>query len=213
MIKRRIVIIVCALIGAIAGAAFGALAAPTAERYTATVDVALIPGPNLTTAESSSFWEVLTRGQITRTAAIVYEDWRWLKSAAEAANVRQSELTITAGALPETTVLTVNVTANSPEAAEAALSDVLITAAPQVASVTAPFQAKALSSTQDSAYPVSVPRGAQFTATGALAGLLAGGSMGWYFLRRRRTLPMLHVDSDFAVESGDTSEDTARHGS
>lgn len=185
MTKRRIIISGFALVGTVLGVVFGALTAPTAERYTASVNVAMIPAPTLTTVEASSFWEVLTRGQISRTAAIVYEDPRWLASAAKAANVRQSDLTLTASALPDTSVIAVTVTASSPAAAEAGLSDVLMTAAPEVAAVTAPFLAKVLSPTQGAAQPVPLPNRSQVAAAGALAGLLAGGSIGWYVLRRR----------------------------
>lgn len=209
MTKQRFVIILFALSGTVLGAAFGALVAPTAQRYTASVNVALIPGPNLTTEESSSYWEVLTRGQIARTAAIVYEDTSWLTSAARAANVRQSDLTLTASALPETSLLSVTVTANSSAAAEAALSDVLTTASPQVASVTAPFLAKALSPTEGSAHPVPVPGRAQVAAAGALAGLLGGGSIGWYFLRRRRGPQVADDRSSDAIQTDAVDEDNA----
>ena len=184
--------------------------------------------------ESSSFWEVLTRGQISRTAAIVYEDARWLPSAAEAANVQQSELALTASALPETSIVNVTVTADSSAAAESALDDVLTTAAPEVASVTAPFVAKALSPTQGSAYPVPLPARTQIAAAGALAGLLGGGVIGWYFMRRRsgarldrdhsgdivRTDDVVHTDdfsqpdalSQNAVSQEDAAvEDHAKH--
>ena len=220
MTKLRFVIILFALIGAVLGAIFGALAAPTAERYKATAYIALIPGPDLTTVESSSFWEVLTRGQITRTAAIVYDDTRWLPSAAKAANVRQSELTIAASALPNTSVFSVTVKANSSAAAEAALSDVLIKAAPQVASVTQPFVAKLLAPTEGTAYPVPLPPRTQFAAAGGLAGLLVGGGIGWYFLRRRlgpqvadgHASDRSHTE-DVGVENDDDAvvEDHARH--
>ncbi|WP_133148005.1 hypothetical protein [Mycobacterium lehmannii] len=211
MIKRRFVILLFALIGAVLGAAFGALAAPTSQRYTASVNVALTPGPDLTTAESSSFWEVLTRGQISRTAAIVYEDSRWLTSAAKAANVRQSELTLSANALPDTSVLSVSVTANSSAAAEAALSDVLTTASAEVASVTAPFLAKTLSPTEGSARRVPVPGKAQFAAAGALAGLLGGGSVGWYFLRRRGGSRLAHDQPTDIVETDAVDQGYAAH--
>ena len=215
MTKQRITIAVIALIGAVLGAMFGVLAAPTAERYTASADVALTPGPNLTTAESSSFWEVLTRGQISRTAAIVYEDRKWLTSAAKAADVRRSELTLTAGALPETSILTVTVTANSEAAAEAALSNVLTTAAPQVAAVTAPFVAKVLSPTEGTAYPVPLPGRTQVAASGALAGFLAGGTIGWYFQRRRKGMRAADDGPDASVHTDDAEdvvvEEHARH--
>lgn len=206
MTKRRMIVVVFAVIGAVLGAGFGIVMAPTAKRYTASADVAMLPAPNLTTAESSSFWEVLTRGQISRTAAIVYEDRRWLASAAKAANVGRGELTLTAGALPETSILTVTVTANSSAAAEAALSDVLTTAAPQVGAVTAPFVAKVLSPTQDTAYPVPVPGRMQVAAFGALAGLLGGGVIGWYFLRRRSGVPVAEGRSGDIVHTEDIGQ-------
>lgn len=185
MTKRRVVIVVFALIGAVLGAAVGALMAPTAERYTVSADVALLPAPDLTTVEASDFWDVLTRGQVSRTAAVIYNDYRWIPSAAQAAEVPQSELTLYAAALPETTLLTVTVTANSGPAAETALNDVLINAAQEVASVTAPYVARVLWPPQNSASPVAVPGRAQVAAAGAVAGILAGGGIGWFVGRRR----------------------------
>jgi hypothetical protein len=196
MTKRRLLIVLFALIGAVVGAGFGALAAPSADRYEASANVALLPAPNLTTDQSSTFWDVLTRGQISRTAAIVYGDSRWLQAAANAAGIPQSELTVTAAALPETTIVSVTVTAKSAAAAETALTTVLNTAAPEVSSVTAPFVAKVLWPPQDSSYPVPVPSRLQFAAAGALAGLLAGGSIAWFVARRRDTVPPLEDEPD-----------------
>ncbi|MFI5509278.1 hypothetical protein ACIA48_17565 [Mycobacterium sp. NPDC051804] len=206
MTRRRIIIIAAlALIGAVLGAGCGALAAPTADRYTTSANVVLVPPPEFTTAESSSFWDVLTRGQVSRTAAIVYDDARWLPTAAKAAGVPQGELTVTAAALPDTTVVTVTVTAGSPAAAEAALNDVLTTAAPEVASVTAPFLAKVLP-IQGGAEPVPVPGRLQVAAAGALAGLVVGGGIGWFVARRDRTRRS-RLDDD----ADDIGEDGARH--
>lgn len=185
MTKRRIIIVLFALVGAVLGAAVGVYMAPTAERYTVSADVAMLPASDLTTAESSSFWDVVTRGQITRTAAIIYNDYRWMPSAAEAAGVPQSELTLYAAALPETTMLKVTVTANSGPAAETALNDVLINAAAEVASVTAPFVAKVLWPPNNSASPVAVPGRTQVAAAGFVAGILGGGGIGWFYVRRR----------------------------
>jgi capsular polysaccharide biosynthesis protein len=206
MTKRRIIIVAAiALIGAVLGAGLGAIAAPTPDRYTVSANVVMVPPTDLTTAESSSFWDVLTGGQVTRTAAIVYDDARWLPSAAKAAGVPQSDLTVTAAALPDTTVATVTVTAGSSAAAEAALNDVLTTAAPEVAAVTAPFQAKVLP-TQGSAQPVYVPGRTQVAAAGALAGLLVGGSIGWFLVRRNRARA-----TGLDEHADDVGEDGARH--
>src|SRR3569623_1997508 len=107
MAKYRVTLAAFAVIGALLGAALGYVLAPHPHRYQASARVALLPAPDLTIAEASPFWEVLTRGQITRTAAVLYNDPRWLPSAANAAKVPQSELSLTSAALPATTILTV----------------------------------------------------------------------------------------------------------
>ncbi len=186
MTKSRILIAVLALIGAVLGAGIGAVAAPGASRYIASANVALLPAPELTMVEASDFWEVLTRGQVTRTAAIVYGDQRWLSPAADAAKVPRDDLTLSAAALPETTILTVTVTAGSAAAAEAALNKVLETATPEVSSLAAPYFVKVLWPPEGSARPEPSPGRMQVAAAGGLAGLLAGAGLGWFVSRRRR---------------------------
>jgi hypothetical protein len=185
-----------ALIGAVLGAGLGAVVAPSANRYVADADVAFLPAPNLTMVEASDFWEVLTRGQVTRTAAIVYGDARWLSGAADAAQVPRDDLTLTAAALPETTVLKVTVTADSASAAETALNNVLVTATPEASSLAAPYFVKVLWPPEGSAYPEPIPGRLQVAAAGALAGLLAGGGVGWFLARRRRVTDASGSHSD-----------------
>lgn len=179
------VIALFAVVGAILGAALGAFVAPRPSKFSASANVALLPAPDLSTVEASNFWEVLTRGQVTRTAAIVYADPRWLPSAAKAANVSQDALTLSAAALPETTMLSVSVTANSAAAAESALTDILNTATPDVTSLVAPYFVKVLWPPQGSAVPVPTPGRLQVAAAGGLGGLLLGGGIGWFAMRRR----------------------------
>ena len=186
MTKHRIVIAVAALVGAALGAVLGLFAVPHTSRYTASANIAMLPAADLTTVEASNFWEVLTRGQVSRTAAVVYADPRWLPSAANAAKVQQSELTLDAAALPETTVLTVTVTADSSSAAEAAINGVLTTATPEVTSLVAPYAVKVMWPPKGSATPVPAPSRAQLAAAGTLGGLLVGGGgVGWFVTRRR----------------------------
>ncbi|EHB55958.1 hypothetical protein MycrhDRAFT_3152 [Mycolicibacterium rhodesiae JS60] len=187
MTKSRIVIALFVLAGAILGGLLGALATPEASRYTASANVALLPGRDLTPAEASSFWDVLTRGQVTRTAAIVYDDSRWLPSAAKAANVPQSELTLTAAALPETTMLRVTVTAPSSAAAETGLNDVLTTATAEVTSLAAPYFVDVLWPQKGTAVQAFASSRVQVAAAGALGGLLVAGGIGWFIVRRRST--------------------------
>jgi hypothetical protein len=186
MTKHRILIAVFALIGALLGAGLGAVAAPGASRYVAAANVALLPGPEVTLVQASDFWEVLTRGQVTRTAAIVYDDPRWLSPAADAAKVSRDDLTLTAAALPDTTILTVTVTAPSAEAAASALNNVLVTATPEVSSLATPYFVKVLWPPQGSASAEPSPSRMQVVAGGALGGLLVGGGIGWFLSRRRR---------------------------
>ncbi|MFY9491750.1 MAG: hypothetical protein WAP49_12835 [Mycobacterium sp.] len=182
----RFAIPALALIGAVFGALLGIVLTPDAGRYKATGDVAFLPAANLTIIEASNFWEVLTRGQVSRTAAVVYDDPRWLPSAANAAKVSESELTLSAAAVPETTIVAVTVQAPSPEAAEAALNDVLTTATAEVASLAAPYSVRVLWPAEGSAVPLSLPGRAQIMAAGGLAGILVGGGTGWYLTRRVR---------------------------
>lgn len=180
----RFAIPVLAMIGALLGAALGFLLTPDAGNYKATADVAFLPAPNLTTVEASNFWEVLTRGQVSRTAAVVYEEPRWLASAANTAKVPVGELTLSAAAVPETTIVEVTVQATSAAAAEAALNDVLTTATPEVASLAAPYSVRVLWPPEGSAVPAGLPGRTQVMAAGGLAGLLVGGAVGWAVIRR-----------------------------
>ena len=186
MAKYRVTIAAFAVIGALLGTALGFLLAPHPHRYQATARVALLPAPDLTIGEASPFWEVLTRGQISRTAAVLYNDQRWMPSAANAAKVPQSELSLTAAALPDTTILTVTIEAGSAAAAEAALNDVLTKATPEVTQMTAPYAVKVLWPQEGSAAPVPIPGRTQVAAAGALGGLLIGGGVGWLTLRARQ---------------------------
>lgn len=186
MTRHRVPISVLAVVGAVLGAGLGFLLAPHANRYTASANVALLPPPNLTTVDSSNFWEVLTRGQVSRTAAVVYDDPRWLTSAASAARVPQDELALTAAALPETTMVSITVQAGSPAAAEAALNDVLTNATPEVTSLTVPYVIRVVWPPENNAVRVALPGPSQVVAAGALGGLLIGGGIGWLLARRGR---------------------------
>ena len=186
MTRHRITIAVFALVGAVIAAALGYLLTPQSQRYQASAHVALLPAPNLSADQSSAFWEVLTRGQVSRTAAVLYNDPRWLPSAANAAKAALGDLYMEAAALPDTTMVTITMSASSPEAAELALNDVLTTATPEVTSLSVPFTVKVLWPPKGSAVPLPSPGPTQFAAAGALAGLLIGGGLGWFVARSRR---------------------------
>ncbi|MEI6252591.1 MAG: hypothetical protein WCP30_07280 [Mycobacteriaceae bacterium] len=186
MTGNRITIAVFALIAAAAAGVLGYFLAPQSHRYQASAHVALLPAPNLTTEQASAFWEVLTRGQVSRTAAVLYNDPRWLPSAANAAKAAQGDLYLIAAALPETTMVTITMDASSPEAAELALNDVLTTATPEVTSLVVPYNVKVLWPPKGNAVPLPSPGPSQVAAAGALGGLLIGGGLGWFVVRLRR---------------------------
>ena len=133
-----LVVPVCALIGLLIFVVPAFLLTGHAERFKAQSTVAMLPGPTVPNTEVSNYWEVLNRGQATRSAAIVLQDDRWLGNASSAAGVPKSELALTAGAIPDTTLITVTMEANSAKAAEAALQSVLSEALGQAAQVSGP---------------------------------------------------------------------------
>ncbi|OLO99734.1 hypothetical protein BVU76_24220 [Mycolicibacterium porcinum] len=182
------VVVICAVIGLVVGGAAGFLM-PVSTTYRATAQVALVPGPNLTTADASAYWDVLTQGQIPRTAATVFADPRWRASAASAAGVDPSALTLTAGAVPDTTMVSITADAPTAQAADAAVADLLAHATPEVAAVSAPFQVRVVSP-PDGAWAMTTSR-SQLIMTGALGGLLCGAAAGfgvtWLRARRHNT--------------------------
>jgi hypothetical protein len=180
------IVAICAVIGLVVGAVGGALF-PVSTTYRATAQVALVPGPNLTTADASAYWEVLTQGQVSRTAAAVFSDPRWGAGAASAAGVAESSLTLTAGAVPDTTMVSITADAPSAHAAQAAVADLLAKATPEVTAVSAPFQVRVVSP-PNGASAMTTSR-TQLILAGALGGLIFGAAvgMGVTWLRRRRS--------------------------
>ncbi|GAT05244.1 YveK family protein [Mycolicibacterium fortuitum] len=169
------IVVTCAVLGLALGAIAGFLF-PVSTTYRATAQVALVPGPNLTTADASAYWEVLTQGQVSRTAAAVFADPRWTSSAASAAEVDESSLILTAGAVPDTTMVSITADAPSEHAARAAVADLLAKATPEVAAVSAPFQVRVVSP-PSGAYAMATPR-SQLILAGALGGLMFGAAVG-----------------------------------
>jgi len=150
------------------------------DTYAARATLAMLPSPDVSVAETPAFWEVLNAGQATRSAAIVLGDNRWLDSAATAAGVRKSTLTLTAGAIPQTTLITISMKASSAAGARSALEAVLGDAVGLAAKTAGPFELRVIS-------PPSVqtlsPMKNQVFAAASLAGFLAGAGIGLFIAR------------------------------
>ncbi|MFL0294912.1 hypothetical protein ACJH6J_28295 [Mycobacterium sp. SMC-18] len=175
---------ILAIIGGVLGGVAGTQLLNSAT-YRATAQVALVPGPDLTTADSSAYWEVLTQGQVPRTAATVLSDPRWQAGAAAAAGVDPSKLTLSAGAVPETTIVSITADAPSEHAAQTAVADLLEKATPEVKAVSAPFQLRVISppsAVEMATSPI------QLILIGAIVGLIVGAvvGIGVTWLRARR---------------------------
>lgn len=185
-LRPRPILAFAAVIGALIGGAVGMLV-PLATHYQAAAQVAMVPGTNLTTADASAYWEVLTQGQVSHTAATVFSDPRWKASAVSAAGVDASQITLTAGAIPNTTMVSITADGPSAQAVEAALSDLLNKALPEVTAVSTPFTVRIVSQ-PISVTATAVPR-LQIALAGALGGLVLGAAAGFglLWLRGRGT--------------------------
>jgi hypothetical protein len=171
--RTWIVIAVMAAIGLLVGV-FGAHEyTARAERFMAEATIVMLPAPQLPDDVEAGYWEVLSRGQVTRSAAIVIGDSRWLDAAAARAGVPKSELALSAGAIPDTTLIDVTMQANSARAAELALEAVLGEGIGYAAKILGPFKLETISSVSGKPQSmVAQPR--QMIGAFGLAGLLVG---------------------------------------
>lgn len=178
-------VVVLAAVGLLAGVLAAAVFTGRGERFTATATLAMLPGADVPLDQASNFWEVLNRGQATRSAAIVLGNDQWLDAAASTAGVHKSELTLAAGALPDTTLITVTMQANSAKAADTALESVLTSSSDLAATVSGPFKLESINSPDGSARSMSPDR-VQIVGALGLAGLSIGAGAGLLISRAAR---------------------------
>lgn len=181
--RTGLVATVLALCGLLIGLLGAQALTGRGERFTAQATLAMLPGSDISVAETPAFWEVLNAGQATRSAAIVLADSRWLDGAALAAGVPRTTLTLTAGAIPQTTLITTTMKADSAGAANAALSSVLGDAVGFAATVSGPFRIQTV--TPPTVQSLS-PKRIQTMAALGIAGLLIGGGAGIFISRSAR---------------------------
>lgn len=184
-LRAWLIVVVCAGLGLMLGVAAARSLTGREEGYTAQATLAMLPEQNIPLDQVAAFWEVLNRGQATASAAVVLEDDRWLNAAAAKAGARVSELRVSAGAMPNTTLITVTAKAGTPRTAEAALSSVLADAVGPAAKVSGPFRLETVVPPESSAVSLAPSRSQMFAALG-IAGLLVGVGAGVLIVRSLR---------------------------
>lgn len=152
------------------------------ERFMAQVTLAMLPGPEVPPEEALGFWEVLNRGQATRTAAMTLQDPRWLGIMSAETSVPASEFRLFAGAIPDTTLIDVTVHADSAWAAEIGLNTVVTDGVTYAEKVSGPFTIETVSVEYGQAESMSPILIQQLGALG-LAGLLVGAGAGFLISR------------------------------
>ncbi|MFV8165929.1 hypothetical protein ACNQVK_28160 [Mycobacterium sp. 134] len=200
--RMWVVATLLAMIGLLAGVlAAVVLTGREPSRYTAEATLAMLPSQQVPVTQAPGFWEVLSRGQATRSAAIVLADPKWLISGSAAAGVPESELQLEAGAIPDTTLITVRMSANSAAVAETAMNKVLADSLVPAASATGPFRLEVVSAPDGSAKSAAPARTQMFGALG-IAGLLVGGGAGLLVSRWAPRRPVWMADRRHAVVDG-----------
>lgn len=186
-LNRRAVLMIAlvALVGALLGAGVGLYLASTSKPYyRAETELAMLPGPDVPADQISNFWEALSRGQAPRIAAEVLNQPRWIAPAAQAAGFGADSITLTAGVVTDTTLITVGGGAPSAAGAEAAVNAAVQAATPLAQSVSGPFVLKVVQPADGTAKSLTTPSW-QKVAIATLAGLVAGAGIGFLFARRR----------------------------
>jgi hypothetical protein len=201
---------ILATLGLVMGVVMADALSGREKRFTAQATLAMLPERNIPLEQVSSFWEVLNRGQATASAAIVLKDGRWLDSAAAAAGVPKSELTLSAGAIPDTTLITVTMKAQSARAAEAALDSVLADAVRPAAEIAGPFRLETVVPPDGSATAMAPTPIQMFGALG-IAGLLVGAGAGLLVSRFIRELSARKPDAPVEREDPPILSPTASH--
>ena len=187
--RARRLVVILAVLGLLLGSVTAYITLRQ-ERFLAHATLAMLPGPNVPPEEALLFWEVLNRGQATRTAALTLQDPRWSGLISTQLGILPADFTLSAAAIPETTLIEVSVQANSAWAAERALSTVLADGVPYAASVSGPFVIETVNVEYAPATSLS-PTLMQQVAAFGLAGLLVGAGAGFLISRvtQRRKAP------------------------
>lgn len=175
--RTRLLVATLAIIGLLVGS-LTAFLTLRHERFIAQATLAMLPAPEVPPEAALGFWEVLNGGQVTRTAAMTLRDPRWLGAMSMETGVLASEFTLSAAAVPDTTLIEVSLQTSSAWAAERGLSTVIRDGVPFAEKVSGPFTIETVSVEYGSDQSLSPSLIRQIGAFG-LAGLLVGAGAGF----------------------------------
>lgn len=147
------------ILAAILVAAGGvALLFGTARKWAGQTTVVVLPGKKIAIGPSASYWDTLSRGQITSTVAQVLALPRFKTLAGDQLHMSPARLAaVTVSAQEETGTALVTVTAQGPNGSDAAnMSDAVVAQAePTVNALIAPYSVTVVSNTGGHASPIS----------------------------------------------------------
>lgn len=122
---RILVALVCLLVGAALAGATYTVGSSRPAQWTSEPQLLISPDSDLDPAATTSFYEALSRGQITATAAAITGQRAVLDQALDRADLTSSGVTVNVSVVPETTVLKVSVSAPRAEDAQRVASEVV----------------------------------------------------------------------------------------
>ena len=137
--SRSLIVAFTTLVGALVGIGGGAALTGDAPRYESTATVAIVPASGLPEDLSADFWQVLSEGQVVRTAASIYGNGQWAADAAESLGVEVTDLELSASALVDTTLVQVSLRSTSAELSDDGLRMVLESGSVAAAEILDPF--------------------------------------------------------------------------
>jgi capsular polysaccharide biosynthesis protein len=151
-----------------------ALLQPTT--YVAESQVLLSPTGQDEGSTTSSYFDTLSNGQLPETAAAIMRERRFLDSAVEQLDLSGDGISSTVSVVPETSVIRVEVTAGTPDAAVAVADRVPEEAQAVVDDLLAPYALTALGSAETTVAQSSVS-GIQWLVVIAVAALVLGAAV------------------------------------
>jgi hypothetical protein len=178
-------VIVGLVLAVVAAVVTAVLASGSGTTYTATAQLAQIPGRTLDPGDVPGSWDSLGGGSYGKAAASVYTAPRWAAAAGTATGFSPSSITVTAALLDNTSLIAMTAEAPTAPAAEKALQTVIDAATPVALQVAGPYDIIEVQRPDGTARATGVPA-AQLAIGAAVVGLVFGTGLTIAAQGRRR---------------------------